>query len=112
MLFADGIAPDVNLWSENVSVGTGAYRFTGWVANADPAQTSQNPATLALFVNGNEVGNTFTITQAGGIWQQWTSQLNFNTASQLTLSIQDINSNPFAAGNDFTIYYLSVAPAP
>ena len=106
MLFADSDGPGHNIWAENVSVGAGAYTFTGWIANADTIVL--NPPTLALFINGVETGNTFTITQNGGIWEPWTVSLNFNSASNVDLSIQDLNTGFHGAGDDFTLDDLSL----
>lgn len=107
MLFADGDSPGINVWGENVNAGTGAFTFTGWVANADVPLA--NPAVLGLFVNGTQVGDTFTITQTGGIWEEWTVQFNLHSASNIALSIQDLNPDIQDGGNDFTLDDLALS---
>ena len=106
MLFADGTGAGTNVWSENVSVNPGTYTFSGWVANGDPALI--NPAMLALFLNGNEIGSPFTISQLGGVWQEWITQMNFPASALIVLSIQDVNPNPRGTGNDYAIDDLSL----
>lgn len=106
MLFADSSGPGHNIWAESLDLSAGEYTFTGWIANADP--TVLNPATLSLFVNGVETGDTFTISQNGGIWEEWTVHLNLNSGGMDTLSIQDLNEGYHGAGDDFTLDDLSL----
>ena len=106
MLFADGAGAGTNVWSEIVSVGAGECTFTGWIANGNIMLS--NPATLTLFVNGSQAGSPFAISQLGGVWQEWAAHLNFQAASSITLSIEDVNPNPFGFGNDYAIDDLSL----
>ena len=105
MFFADGAAPSLNAWAENVSLSAGMYTFTGWVADPDPSMF--NPETLGLFINGQQVGGTFTSTQVGQ-WQEWVLSLNISNPGTDTISIRDLNNNYNAGNDDFTLDDLSL----
>ncbi len=106
MLFVDGYYPGVNVWSEVVTVSPStAYTFTGWVASA----ASANLADLGLFANGTQVGASFGAPSTAGIWSEWTTSFTTGAGqSQVTLSIQDLNTNPYASGDDFTLDDLAL----
>ena len=95
-----------NVWSETVSVTPSTlYTFTGWVASA----STQNLASLALFVDGSQAGSDFGAPSTVGNWTKWTQ--TFTTGSSTTsiaLSIQDVNGQPLTFGNDFALDDLSL----
>lgn len=89
------------VWSETVTgLSTSTlYTFTGWVTSAD----APNPAVLALFANGTQVGSNFDAPSSAGLpWVEWTQGFTPGTPS-ITLSIQDVNPNPLTAGDDFAL---------
>jgi hypothetical protein len=106
MLFIDGYYSGVNAWSETVPVTPStSYTFTGWVASAAPV----NLAVLGLFADGSQVGASFTAPSTAGIWTEWTTTVTSGSAdSQITLAIQDLNPDPYASGDDFTLDDLSL----
>lgn len=109
MLLVDGYAPGTNAWSQSVSVSPATtYTFTGWVASAD----NENLATLGLFVNGAQVGSSVAAPSNAGVWTEWQQTITTGPSdSTITLSIQDLNTNYFTAGNDFTLDDLSLTAA-
>jgi hypothetical protein len=108
MLFVDGL-PGSNFWAQVVTVQAHKdYTFDGWVASAYPA----NPAVLVLFADGTPVGPAFTAPVTAAQWTKWTVAFNSGTATSLSLSLQDINSDPFELGNDATIDDLSLDLSP
>ncbi|MFZ0707600.1 MAG: PEP-CTERM sorting domain-containing protein [Candidatus Korobacteraceae bacterium] len=108
MFFADGGAPSLNVWAENLNLAAGMYTFTAWVA--DPDLNLANPETLDLFLNGTETNNSFTSTQVGQ-WQEWTFSLNVVNSGNTLVSIRDLNQNYNAGNNDFTMDDLSLTSA-
>ena len=105
MMFVDGLGAGTNVWSEgsiNVLSGT-KYTFDAYVADADPTDYSGNPAILELFVNGSMVGTSYTVPDAPGDWDLWTFAYTPTSSGAITLSIQDVNTTPYVAGNDFSL---------
>jgi hypothetical protein len=105
MLLVDGLGAGSNVWSENnISLVAGTtYTFSGYVADADISAYSGNPAILELFANGSMIGSSYTVPDAPGAWDLWTFTYKPTTSSSATLSIQDVNTSPSAAGNDFSL---------
>jgi hypothetical protein len=110
MLFVDGTYPNTNFWAETVAVQSHTtYTFTAWVASA----SAMNLGVIALFADGTPVTSPFTAPSTTGEWSKWSVAFNSGTASSITLALQDLNSDPFAAGNQFTVDDLSFdSPAP
>jgi len=105
MMFVDGLGAGTNVWREgsiNVVSGT-EYTFDAYVADADPTAYSGNPAILELFVNGSMVGTSYTVPDAPGDWDLWTFTYTPTSSGAITLSIQDVNTTPYVAGNDFSL---------
>ena len=105
MFFADGAAPGLNVWSEDLNLAAGGYTFSGWMSIPDPSLA--NAATLAFLVNGAQDGGTFTVTEVGQ-WQEWTLHFNLTSGGNTMLSIQDTNPDFNAGYDDFTLDDLSL----
>jgi hypothetical protein len=105
MMLVDGLGAGSNVWSENnISLVSGTtYTFSGYVADADPSAYSGNPAILELLVNGSMIGSSYTVPNAPGAWDLWSFTYKPSTSSPVTLSIQDVNTTPDGAGNDFSL---------
>jgi hypothetical protein len=115
MLLVDGGAPGTYAWEENIAVSPNTtYTFTGWVADADTPFFSSNPGLLGLFVNGTQAGGSFAVSSTmPGVWQEWTGSVTTGPGdTSIALSIQDLNPTYTAAGNDFSLDDLSLAPPP
>jgi hypothetical protein len=67
---------------------------------------------LGLFVDGTQVGGSFEVSSTmPGVWQEWTGSVTTGPGdTSIALSIQDLNPNYTAAGNDFSLDDLSLAP--
>lgn len=104
MFFADGAAPSLNVWGENLNLAAGMYSFTGWAADPDPSLG--NAATLGLFLNGTQTGGTFSFAQVGQ-WEEWTVQFNVTSPGNSFVSIRDTNPND-GSFDDFTLDDLSL----
>jgi hypothetical protein len=88
------------------------YTFTVDVADPDPAPEAFgccNPAVLGLFVNGILVGSTVNVGETPGVWTEWTQTFTA-TSTSMDLSIEDLNTTPGTAGDDFTL--AAVTPEP
>jgi hypothetical protein len=107
------------VWTETTHIPFGGS-FSVWVADVDNAlfpavDTDNNPAVLALYANGVQVGSNFIVPQSAGnpaFWTQWNETLS-PTAGPVTLSILDINplvTNP--PGDDFALDTLFATPEP
>jgi hypothetical protein len=105
MLLVDGLGAGSNVWSEggiNLVSGT-TYTFSGYVADADVSAFSGNPPILDFFVNGSMIGSSYTVPNAPGDWDLWTFTYKPTSSASVTLSIQDVNTTPDVAGNDFSL---------
>ena len=102
MLMADGATtPNTYIWQETVSVQKASvYDFSGFAASMDKG-TDVSPARLAFYVNGVQIGNTFTVTATGGHWGQFLAQWNSGTSTTATVKIVDLNTQ--FTGNDFVL---------
>jgi hypothetical protein len=109
MMLVDGnYATPTNpiVWLEPVSglTADSTYTFTVDVADPDPASGFGccNPAVLGLFVNGILVGSTVSVGETPGVWTEWTQTFTAPSSS-IDLSIEDLNTTPGTAGDDFTL---------
>jgi hypothetical protein len=114
MMLVDG-AYATNVWSETVSgTADAAYTFTVDVADPDPAPEAFgccNPALLGLFINGTQVGSSVSVGETPGVWTEWTQTFTAPSAS-IPLSIEDLNTTPGTAGDDFTLAPVPAAVTP
>jgi hypothetical protein len=92
------------VWEETITVAASTlYTFTAEVASND----TSNLASLALYVNGTQVGSDFGAPGTAGVWSLWTQAFTAPSSS-VTLSIQDVNTNPLAYGDDFSLDTLTI----
>jgi hypothetical protein len=105
MMFGDGASGATPFWTETIKVSPNtSYTFTGWATAAN----TLNPAILSLTANGTPIGSIFPINATTpGLWQEFSYSLTTGSTTSLTLTISDVNPQPFVAGNDFAIDDLS-----
>jgi hypothetical protein len=107
------------VWADTTNIPFGGS-FSVWVADVDnfnfPAvNTDTNPAVLALYANGVQVGTNFPVPPSNGAaasWSLWSETLS-PTAGPVTLEILDVNqsvTNP--PGDDFALDTLFATPEP
>ena len=107
------------VWADTTNIPFGGS-FSVWVADVDnfnfPAvNTDTNPAALALYANGVQVGTNFPVPPSNGAaasWSLWSETLS-PTAGPVTLEILDVNqsvTNP--PGDDFALDTLFATPEP
>lgn len=92
----------VAVWSQTVAVQPGQdYIFTYWVQSVN----STNPSILQLSVNGVLAGSPYTVTSTTCTWQKF--QYNASAGASTTLTLQLVNQNTIASGNDFSLDDIS-----
>jgi hypothetical protein len=103
MMAINGIgSPGIVVWSQNVPVtATTNYEFSAWVASWYP----ESPAQLQFLINGSQIG-TFTASSTTGLWQQF--EAVWNSGASTSASIEIINLNADAQGNDFALDDLAL----
>jgi hypothetical protein len=101
MLIGNGAtATGVPVWYETVVVQPNAtYTLSFWGANVDT--DSQSLPMLEGFIDGDGLGGVLTLPQAAGQWTQYTATWSSGSASEVTLSIIDLNTR--ASWNDFAV---------
>jgi len=103
MMLLDGAASPSSIgWAETVAVRTNqTYYFSAWLASSDPT----SPATVRVFVNGNQVGTDFTLSSNAGQWENLFVSWNSTTNTSALIALAD--ENTVALGNDFALDNLS-----
>lgn len=98
--------PGTNVWCQTVPVEPNTeYEFSAWITNA---LFELNVAQLQFTINGTPLGNDFTTSTQGCLWQQFFETWNSgtNTTAQICIS----NLNYINSGNDFAIDDISFSP--
>jgi hypothetical protein len=106
------------VWAETTNIPFGGA-FSVWVADVDNAKfpavnTDMNPAVLALYANGVQVGTNFPVPPSAGnpaSWSLWSETLS-PTAGPVTLEILDVNTQVTTPGDDFALDTLFATPEP
>ncbi|MCB9360574.1 MAG: gliding motility-associated C-terminal domain-containing protein [Flavobacteriales bacterium] len=94
-----------NVWCETISVTPNTdYEFSTWVQN----YYSSDPAMLSFFINGVQLGNTFSPTSSGCPWQNFFELWNSGVATSAQICI--VNESTAGAGNDFALDDISFSP--
>ncbi len=98
MMVVDGhTAAGKACWRESILVSPSSYYdFSAWVA----ALTGSSYPNIAFYINGTQIGTTFTPT-ATGVWQQFRNTWYSGGASQADISIVDLNTT--TTSNDFAL---------
>jgi len=110
MLLVNGApVPNTSVWCKTVSVSPNTdYAFSAWIQNVNTWGLNSNPPVLQFSINGILLGNPFNTTTIAGIWQQFYD--TWNSGPNTSASICIVNQNTIAAGNDFAIDDISLAP--
>jgi gliding motility-associated-like protein len=94
-----------NVWCQTVTVTANTdYEFSTWIQNYD----LPNPAELSFFINGLQIGATFSPTTAGCPWQNFFELWNSGAATSAQICI--VNQSLAGGGNDFAIDDISFSP--
>jgi hypothetical protein len=93
------------VWSQKVLVNTAtSYAFSAWVSS----WSSSSPARLQLEINGVTIG-TLTAPSTPGVWMPFTA--TWNSGASTSATIQIVDTNLAAGGNDFAMDDLALRPA-
>jgi len=99
MLVDASTVPNQAIWQETVNVSAATlYSFAGWVANV---HNGDDPPRLAIYVNNVQIGSTFNVPSAGGIWNPFGATWNSGASKTATIKIVDLNTD--IDGNDFAL---------
>ena len=94
-----------NVWCETISVTPNTdYEFSTWIQNYDLSA----PAMLSFYINGVQLGNTFSPTSSGCTWQNFFELWNSGVATSAQICI--VNESTAGAGNDFALDDISFSP--
>ena len=114
MLLLNGSATaHLAFWSETIQVEPDhQYQFTGWATSwgtnpQDGSPTDYSPARILVYINGVQVGDTYTVNAQSGLWSKFGVQ--WNSKSRTTATIRLVDENTDIVGNDFAIDDLSFA---
>ncbi len=102
MLINGALVPDRIVWSQTVTVTPYTdYNYSTWIASVYPA----SPAQLQFIVDSDIIG-TSTVPSTPGIWQEFTTTWNSGSRTSVTINIIDLNTG--AMGNDFALDDISL----
>lgn len=103
MLIVNGaISPNVTIWQETVPVSPNTtYSFSAWARAWGVASGDPSPAQLQLQINGQVVGNPYTLPGAVDHWSQFSDAWNSGAATTATIRLVDLNTAP--TGNDLSL---------
>jgi gliding motility-associated-like protein len=97
--------PNQNVWCQTVAITANTdYEFSTWIQNYD----LPNPAQLSFFINGVQIGATFSPTTAGCTWQNFFEIWNSGAATSAQICI--VNQSLAGGGNDFALDDISFSP--
>ena len=107
MMIVDGATQQIRVWHEDVPVVTNTeYTFGAWAASAYVAP----PADLRVLIGGVVVGSDLTLPSQTGQWVHFTAPWNSGSATLASIEIVDLNTVAF--GNDFVLDDISLTPEP
>ncbi|MGB0881708.1 MAG: gliding motility-associated C-terminal domain-containing protein [Vicingaceae bacterium] len=97
-----------NVWCQTIPVMPNSnYEFSAWVQNYFQLPAN-NPAQLSFFINGSQIGTTFSPTSAGCTWQNFFQLWNSGAATSANICIT--SQGLAAGGNDFALDDISFSP--
>ncbi len=112
MMIVDGAyaaTPLWTVWQEVFTVTTNTdYEFEAW-ARAITEYSSAPTITLSFLVNGTEVGILSLVNPNQDYWQSFSFYWNSGSATSVTLSIVNLQTNNSVPGNDFAMDDISFA---
>ena len=93
------------VWYQTINVAASTtYNFSAWVST----MYGYSAAQLKFYINGNQIGATFSAPDNENDWQQFTSSWYSTYATSATISIVNENTNSY--GNDFGLDDISLTP--
>lgn len=97
-----------NLWCQTIPVTPNTdYEFSTWIQNYFNGGGG-SPAQISFFINGTQIGTTFTSTTAGCPWENFFQLWNSGAATSANICIT--NQSIAASGNDFALDDISFSP--
>jgi hypothetical protein len=105
MVLNGATVPNQVVWSETLEVTPNTpYRFAIWVSTCYPS----SPARLDFVFNGGLIGS-FTAPSNAAVWQEY--RAHWNPGESTSVTIQIIDRNTDASGNDFALDDISLIGA-
>lgn len=102
MMIVNGATePNRRIWAQTIPVAPNSnYLFSTWLESVAESYPP-NPASLQFSINGLLLGNPFVANLKPCNWQQFYS--TWNSGSNTTATIQVVNMDTIAGGNDFAL---------
>lgn len=103
MLVVNGASiPNQNVWCQTITTTPNTnYEFSTWIQNYD----LPNPAMLSFYINGVQLGNTFSPTTNDCTWNNFFELWNSGVATSANICI--VNQSTAVGGNDFSLDDIS-----
>jgi len=102
MMVVNGAPAFQQIWCQDIMVTGGQYNaFSAWAASVNPS----SPAILQFSIDGNLIGNNFTLTGTTCVWEQFYEI--WQAPSSGIVEICVTNQNTSTGGNDFAIDDIS-----
>jgi len=110
MMMVNGArTPNSLVWAETVSVTQNeVYDFSMWASRW--AQDQFAPATLAVYINGSQIGSDYTTLTTRGVWDLFSSNWSSESATEANVEIRLRTSH--SLGNDLVLDDLSLEVIP
>jgi gliding motility-associated-like protein len=103
MLVVNGATSPRNMWCQTVTVTPNTdYAFSAWFA----VVATQNPSLMRFTINGNTIGNNFTLPNMTCEWTRFFRLWNSGAATTAQICIANVSTS--AAGNDFCLDDISL----
>jgi gliding motility-associated-like protein len=98
-------SPNRNVWCQTITVAPNSdYAFSTWIQSV----VASSPAILQFFVNGVQIGPSFT---APGVNCQWAQFYDtWNSGASTTAQLCIVNQNTTTGGNDFALDDIAFTP--
>lgn len=103
MLVVNGATTPRNMWCQTVTVQANTdYAFSAWFA----VVATQNPSLMRFTINGNTIGNNFTLPNVTCEWTRFFRVWNSGATTSAQICIANVSTS--AAGNDFCLDDISL----
>lgn len=98
MMVVNGAPSYQQIWCQTIPVEPdGIYFFSACAASVNPG----SPAELQFAIDGNLIGNLFSLTSTVCAWEEFTAEWEANGETSIQICIT--NQNTAAGGNDFAL---------
>lgn len=112
MMMVNGkTVPNSLVWSQTVNVPVNTIlNFSMWGSNWDRTNNNYPLATLAVFINGAQIGSNYTTPSTAGVWSSFTAEWDSGSAVEANVEVR--LSSTSSLGNDFVLDDLALIPEP